>query len=141
MSDDEVKAYLAEPHLCTIGTVGADGSVHLVAMNYGFIDDAPAFWTYRRSQKVRNLERNPNISMLVDSGKKYSELIGVQITGQAEIVEDTDRVLALFDSMGARYGNPGTGGGARDSAPKRVAVRIRPDKVVSWDHRKLGGTY
>jgi PPOX class probable F420-dependent enzyme len=141
MTDDEMKAYLAAPHLCTIGTIGADGGVHLVAMNYGFIDDAPAFWTYRRSQKVKNLERNPHVSFLVHSGTKYAELKGVQIAGQAEIVEDTDRVLALFETMGARYGNPGVGGGARESAPKRVAVRIRPDKVVSWDHGKLGGAY
>ena len=141
MTDDEVEAYLNQPHLCTIGTVGADGSVHLVAMNYGFIDGAPAFWTYRRSQKVKNLERNPHVSFLVHSGRKYSELMGVQIAGQAEIVDDTDRVLALFESMGIRYGNPGVGGGARASAPKRVAVRIRPDKVVSWDHGKLDGSY
>lgn len=141
MTDDEVATYLGQPHLCTIGTRGPDGSIHLVAMNYGFLDDAPAFWTYRKSQKVRNIERDPTISMLVHSGLAYNELAGVQISGRAEIVDDTARVLAVSDSMGARYGSPGTGGRARESATKRVAVRILADKVVSWDHRKLGGGY
>ena len=56
MSPAEIDAFLAEPHLCRIGTIGVRGTVHLVAMNYGFLDGAPAFWTYRRAQKAKNLE-------------------------------------------------------------------------------------
>jgi PPOX class probable F420-dependent enzyme len=139
MTDEEIAAYLAEPQLCTIGTIGPGGTIHMVAMNYGFLDGAPAFWTYRKAQKTKNLERNPTISMLVDSGRKYSELKGVSIQGRGELITDLDAVLALAESMGARYGRLAED--ARASAPKRAVVRVVAEKVLSWDHTKLGGHY
>jgi len=77
--------------------------------------------------------------MMVDSGRKYSELKGVQLVGHAQLRTDVDSVLALADSMGERYGRMADD--ARASATKRVAVRIVVDKTVSWDHSKLGGRY
>jgi len=139
MTEAEVEAYLSEPHLCTIGTIGPGGTVHLVAMNYGFLDGAPAFWTYKKAQKTRNLERDPTISMLVDSGRNYPELRGVSIQGQGELLHHPDAVVALADSMAERYGP--LPNDARASAPKRAVVRIQVEKTLSWDHTKLGGSY
>ena len=145
MTDDEIAAFLAEPHLCTIGTIGpkrpggTPNTVHLVAMNYGFLDGVPAFWTYKKAQKTKNLERDPSISMLVDAGVRYGELRGVSIQGRGELIHDEDAVIALADSMAERYG--GLPGDARASAPKRVVVRVVADKIMSWDHSKLGGQY
>jgi PPOX class probable F420-dependent enzyme len=145
MTDEEIEAYLHEPHLCTIGTIGPGGAIHLVAMNYGFLDGAPAFWTYRKAQKTLNLERDPRISMLVDSGKGYATLKGVSIQGTGEIVHDLDAVLAVADSMAERYGTLGgsseTGSAARSSASKRAVVKVVADKILSWDHTKLDGNY
>lgn len=141
MTVDEIAEFLAEPHLCTIGTHGLRGTIHLVAMNYGFLDDSPAFWSYRKSQKIRNLVRDPSISMLVHSGIDYAQLRGVQIAGRAEIRDDIETVRAVADSMASRYGAGVTSTPARESIPKRVAVRIVVDEVVSWDHTKLGGAY
>ena len=84
-------------------------------------------------------QRNPNLTMLVDSGRRYSELKGVQLVGTADLLTDEASVLALADSMSGRYGT--IGGDARSSAPKRVAVKINVNKVISWDHGKLGGVY
>ncbi len=145
MTDNEVAAFLGEPHLCTIGTIGpkreggTPNTVHLVAMNYGFIDGAPAFWTYKKAQKTKNLERDPSISMLVDTGVHYAELRGVSIQGRGEILHDEDAVMALADSLAERYG--GLPEDARASAPKRAVVRVLADKTMSWDHTKLGGKY
>lgn len=145
MTEDEIAAFLAQPHLCTIGTIGpkreggAPNTVHLVAMNYGFLDGVPAFWTYKKAQKTKNLERDPSISMLVDTGTHYAELKGVSIQGIGEVLHDEDSVIALADSMAERYG--GLPGDARASAPKRAVVRIVADKTLSWDHTKLGGKY
>ncbi len=139
MTDEEVAAFLGEPHLCTIGTIGPGQTVHLVAMNYGFLDGVPAFWTYKKAQKTKNLERDSTISMMVDTGKTYSELKGVSIQGHGDVIHDEDAVLALADSMSERYGD--IGGGARGSAPKRAVVRVVATKTLSWDHSKLGGTY
>jgi PPOX class probable F420-dependent enzyme len=139
MTDTEVDTFLAEPHLCRIGTIGPGHAVHLVAMNYGFLDGAPAFWTYNKAQKTRNLERDATISMLVDAGRHYAELRGVSIQGRGELIQDPDAVAALADSMAERYGP--LPGDARASAPKRTVVRVVAEKTLSWDHRKLGGTY
>jgi len=143
MTEEEVRAFLHEPHLCRIGTIGPGGAVHLVAMNYGFIDDLPAFWTYRAAQKTKNLERNPALSLIVDSGRHYRELKGVSLSGTAELRDDPDSKAALLRSLGERYGELGgsTGEAAKASAAKRVAVILHPTKVMSWDHAKLGDRY
>ncbi len=144
MTPEEVDADLHEPHLCRIGTVNRDGTVHLVAMNYGFVDGRPAFWTYRRAQKTLNLERNPTVSMIVDTGFKYSELKGVSIVGTGTVRTDEAAMEQFLASIGERYGGGPrgtTGKAASASAPKRAVVTIAIEKVISWDHAKLGGVY
>ena len=143
MTPDEIDAYLNEPHLCRIGTIGPGGTIHLVTMNYGFLEGAPAFWTYRVAQKTKNLERNPTISMIVDSGRGYSELKGVSLMGTAEIRTDEPALAEYYESMGTRYGEMkgDTGEAARASLGKRAVVKINIEKTMSWDHSKLGGSY
>ncbi len=140
MSADEVDAFLAKPHLCRIGTIGPGGSIHLVAMNYGFVDGVPSFWTYGKAQKVKNLERNPAVGMIVDTGIDYAELKGVHLMGRGEIVTDPTAVDALWESLKARYGVANDMAAAA-SASKRVVVKVHADKVLSWDHAKLSGGY
>ncbi len=140
MTPAEIDAYLAEPHLCRIGTFGPIGTVHLVAMNYGFVGGRPAFWSYRKAQKIKNLERNPAITMLVDSGTLYDQLKGVSLTGTAELRDDPDTVAEFWASLQSHY-RMRTDNPAGASAPKRVVVTVHADKVLSWDHAKLGGSY
>ena len=140
MTDAEIAAYLAEPHLCRIGTIGPGGSIHMVAMNYGFLGDIPTFWSYRRAQKIRNLERDPTVGMIVDSGVGYAELKGVHLMGRAEIIDDQALVAELGASMVRRYGTANEAV-AQSSAPKRVVIKVHADKVLSWDHAKLAGGY
>lgn len=146
MSTEEIDAFLHERHVMNIATLGPTGHPHLVAMWYGFLDDQPAFWTFAKSQKIVNLRRDPRITALVEDGDRYEELRGVELVGRATIVDDYDRVLELGLSVGERYNGPA----ARSErarplleaqARKRVAVVIGVESIVSWDHRKLGGTY
>ncbi|MGH9177222.1 MAG: pyridoxamine 5'-phosphate oxidase family protein [Acidimicrobiales bacterium] len=141
MSPAEVEAFLHEPHHLQVATVGRDGRPHLVAMWYGFLDGRPALWTYGRSQKVANLRRDPRITCLAESGGAYNELKGVQLIGTATILEDREAVLAAGRSVFERYGGHLTEADRprleRMSA-KRVAVRIDVERMVSWDHAKLG---
>jgi len=144
MTAEEVAAYLAEPHLCRIGTIGPRGEVHLVAMNYGFVDGVLAFWTYRSAQKTKNLQRNPTLSLIVDTGLRYDELKGVSISGTAELRDDPETLSAFARSMAERYGGVLSGGSgvkAKASASKRVVVLLHPERTMSWDHAKLGGGY
>jgi PPOX class probable F420-dependent enzyme len=145
MTDDEVAAFLQERHHLAVASHSPDGSIHLVAMWYGFLDGHPALETFAKSQKVRNLRRDPRFSALVESGEGYDQLRGVELVGRAVIHEDKDTVLAVCRDVARRYT------GATDPeqveavavimANKRVAVELVPEKVVSWDHRKLGGGY
>jgi len=145
MTDAEVDEYLHGRRTMNVASIGPDGRVHLVAMWYGFTaKDEPAFWTYGRSQKILNLRRDPRITCLVESGDEYAELRGVELVGTATILEDHDDVMAIGRSVFERYNGAWSDGAASAVATmgaKRVVVRIDVEKIVSWDHRKLGGTY
>src|ERR671918_1526962 len=102
MSDDEVAEFLQGRHTMNVATINHDGTIHLVAMWYGFVDRAPAFWTYGKSQKIRNLERNAQITCLIEAGEVYEELRAVELVGRAELVRD-DRRMAIGRSVYERY--------------------------------------
>jgi PPOX class probable F420-dependent enzyme len=144
MTHDEQVEFLDGRHTMNVATMNHDGSIHLVAMWYGFVDKHPAFWTYGRSQKIRNLERNPQITCLVETGDVYEELMGVELVGEAEIVTDRDRLMEIGRSVFERYIGPWSDEMQPyldQTGAKRHGVIITPKRVVSWDHRKLGGAY
>src|ERR687898_3673656 len=90
MSDDEVAEFLQGRHTMNVATINHDGTIHMVAMWYGFVDDRPAFWTFGKSQKILNLERNPQITCLVEAGEVYEKLQGVELVGRGELVRAYD---------------------------------------------------
>lgn len=141
MTPTEVDAFLAERHHATMCTLNHDGSIHAVAMWYGFLDGGLAVHTKARSQKVQNVRRNPTMTCLVEAGTRYDELRGVELVGRAEVVEDPTRLFAVGVSVHGRYLAPYT----EDQRPvveatlhKRVAIVLHVTRTVSWDHRKLG---
>ena len=149
MTDQEIQAFLRERHTMATASYGPSGRIHLVAMWYGFVGDDVAMWSFRKAQKVLNLTRDPRVTWMVEDGDDYSELRGVELAGTAEIVDDAAYVKELGWSLQERYVGvtraDDSGGGIErfldDQATKRVAIRIKPEHVASWDHRKLGGTY
>jgi PPOX class probable F420-dependent enzyme len=145
MTTDEIEAFLHERQTMNVATFGPDGNIHLVAMWYGFLGDNPAFETYTKSQKVLNVRRDPRITVIVEDGDVYEELRGVEIVGRAIVHEDRDTLMGVAQTVVERYWNPSTPDEAaliaEGLATKRVAIEIVPEKIVSWDHSKLGGTY
>ena len=142
MSEAEVRALLEECHSLQVATLNRDGSPHLTTLWFAVVDGAIVFETFTKSQKVRNLERDPRIAVLVEAGAHYGELRGVSINAKAELVKDPEQVHGLAFQVMRRH-NPGVPDDqlralARQMARKRTAVVVRPEKVVSWDHRKLG---
>ncbi|MCS6806465.1 MAG: TIGR03618 family F420-dependent PPOX class oxidoreductase [Acidobacteriota bacterium] len=140
MTDDEVAAFLQGRHTMSVATIGKDGQPHLVAMWYGFLDGAPAFWTYKKSQKIRNLQRDNRITCLVEEGETYEQLRGAMLIGRGTILEDQAIVIKVGESVFERY--YGQSGEAvrpviEQMGRKRVVVRIDVERVISWDHRKL----
>ena len=144
MTDDEVRAYLHERRVLNVATIGPRDRIHLVAMWYGFLGDDIAFWTYAKSQKVLNVRRDPRITGLVESGDTYDQLRGVELVGTGVVIEDRDLVQAVGESVWERYTGP-VDDAARQAVAsvgaKRLVVRMDVDRIVSWDHRKLGGRY
>jgi PPOX class probable F420-dependent enzyme len=145
MTDDEVQEFLDGRHVMNIATMGPDGNIHLVAMWYGFYNGNPAFETFAKSQKVKNLRRDPRITVLVEDGDVYEELRGVEIVGRAIVHDDQGPLMEIAENVVERYipvNDPADiPAVAQAMATKRVAIEVVPEKVVSWDHRKLGGTY
>jgi PPOX class probable F420-dependent enzyme len=140
MTEEEVRAFLHGRHTMSLATLGPDGRPHLVAVWYGFIGEDIGFFSYRRSQKTRNLQRDPRLTCMVECGRTYDELRGVSLAGRAELVEDEEDRVALGLSTTERYEGELTDEGrarVRASIGKRLAVRVRIDRVTSWDHRKL----
>lgn len=143
MTDDECRQFLDGRHTMNVATYNHDGTIHLVAMWYGFVDGDPAFWTYRSSQKVKNLERDPRITCLVEDGETYETLRGVELVGHGEIITDWDTLLPLGRSVVQRYNDVEPSEQLdeylRNYGAKRYGVRVEVDRVVSWDHTKLDG--
>jgi hypothetical protein len=103
-------------------------------------------WTYGKSQKIRNLERDPRATLQVETGETYDQLRGVMYETTVELTRDTDEVAALGAEILARYAGADAAGAEateaiRAQARKRVGMRFVVERVASWDHRKLGGTY
>jgi PPOX class probable F420-dependent enzyme len=145
MSDQEVADFLGDRMKVQVATIGRDGTPHLSTLYYVLDEGRIAFWTYASSQKVVNLRRDPRITCLVEDGEDYSELRGVTVAGRARLLEEYDDIHALGTRVarrmahGADLGDLGRGLVDRQ-AHKRVGVVVEPDRLASWDHRKLAGS-
>ena len=150
MTDAELESFLAGSQTIIINSIGPGGFPHPMPMWFGIEDDGSiVMTTFTKSQKIRNIERDPRVSLLAEDGTVYNELRGVVIYGKAELVRGQEPVLEILSRVTIK--NAGGAGNAPEpgalrkallaTVPKRTGIRIRRDKVVSWDHRKLGGVY
>jgi len=140
MSDQEVADFLARQRKVHVATINRDGSPHLMPMYFVLVDGAVAFWTYTKSQKIRNLQRDPRITVMAEDGEGYFDLRGVQINGRAKLTTDPVAVLEFGERLYERqFGFLGEAARASvaSSAPKRTCVTVEPVRVVSWDHTRL----
>jgi PPOX class probable F420-dependent enzyme len=140
LSPDEQAAFLRQQRKAALATLDQDGFPHVVAMNYLAKDSAFYMTSYAKAQKVVNIRRNPKVALMMESGNAYAELRGVLVRGHCEIIEGADAVRAIFAAMAEARG-ASRPSGAGDSAPKRVVLKVIPEKITSWDHSKLGGVY
>ena len=143
MSEAEISAFLAEAHSLQVATLGKDGAPHLTTVWFAVHDGAILFETYGKSQKVVNLQRDPRIAVLAEDGRTYDQLRGVSINGTAEVIEDNPERTALMRVL-VDHHFPGQDAKSLDEmagrmAEKRVVIRVKADKIMSWDHRKLVG--
>ena len=136
MSEAEVAAFLDAERVITVATVGRDGWPHLMPLWYVLRDGECWAWTYAKSQKVRNLERDARCTLQIESGDSYDQLRGVMLKCAAAIHRDPEVVAGVGTELAARY----SGGGhvTAAHASKRVALQFVVKEIASFDHRKLG---
>ncbi len=151
MTPEEVQQFLSVNTVLQVATVGSDGFPHLAPMWYVMEDGKVVFRSFSKSQKIVNLTRNPNLTVLVETGDDYSQLQGVMIKGRAKLVDDPEYVLSIYGGLAAKYPMINDTPMELDKAAieaafgrfaaKNTAVIVEPVKVVTWDHTKLGGGY
>jgi PPOX class probable F420-dependent enzyme len=141
MTDDEVTALIGGQRKLQLATINPDGTPHLVTMFYGMVDDKIGFWTYRSSQKIRNIERDPRVTCLVETGVEYFELRGAVIYGTATMLTDQNDVrhvgAQVLRRMMDDVEDDAVAALVDATAAKRYAVVVEPVRVASWDHRKM----
>lgn len=145
LTEEEQQEFLEQGWTLQVASIGPKGYPHLVAMWYVVIDGLIHFTTFAKSQKILNLQRDPKITVMLESGKLYSELKGLVIEGEAEIISDTPQVARVMALVAHKYqGLPVPSESPEAAMPlaaKRWIVRIKPVDIYSWDHSKLGGRY
>lgn len=140
MTPAEVTAFLEASRKLQLATINRDGTPHLVTMYYVMLNGQITFWTYRPSQKARNMARDPRIACLVETGNEYFDLRGVQVQGVVTITEDPAEVLAIGRRIAAVTLNLHEGLAddyVEHTARKRLGYVVEPTRIVSWDHSKL----
>ena len=147
LSEDEQRQLIDSERVVVVASFGPSGWPHLMPLWYVPRDGEIWIYTYAKSQKVRNLERDPRATLLIETGHEYAELRGVMIEAEADIHRDPAEVFALAKDLTVRYaeGLSSVEGDAakqlEKQARKRVAIRFVGRRVATWDHRKLGGAY
>jgi nitroimidazol reductase NimA-like FMN-containing flavoprotein (pyridoxamine 5'-phosphate oxidase superfamily) len=148
MSAEEMQAFLDEERTVICATNGVRGFPHLMPLWYVIRDGELWSWTYAKSQKTRNLERDDRATLQVETGVRYDQLRGVMIEARTRVLRDVEIVAALGEQIFRRYAGDAEGNigpevveMVRAQAPKRAALHFVPERVASWDHRKLGGVY
>ena len=147
MTDDEVHAFLSDARTAILCTVGPDGVPDPVPMWFVLRDGEMWLRTYAKSQKVVNLQRDPRVSLLIETGERYAELRGVQLTGRLDVSHDEATICEVFADLMIKYEGMDPAHraaaieGYRPKAAQMVAMRLIPERTISWDHRKLAAAH
>jgi len=146
MSEEEVQAFLDHEKTVVVATNGHDGFPHLMPLWFVVWDGRIWGWTYAKSQKTRNLERDPRATLQVEAGVAYEELRGVMFRCEVRLHRDPEVIERIASGLVDRYSAPEAADAAREGfraqIPKRVGLEfVETGRRVTWDHRKLGGVY
>ena len=147
LTEAEQAELLDQERVVIVSSIGPRGWPHSMPMWFTVRDGEIWIWTFAKSQKVKNLERDPRATLLIETGTEYLELRGIQIEAEAELIRDTPTVAEFGKELTLRYaeGIESIGSDAAAAleaqAVKRVAIRFEAKRTATWDHRKLGGTY
>lgn len=141
MTEDEVSGLITGQRKLQLGTINPDGTPHMVTMFYAMVDGKIGFWSYRSSQKGRNIERDPRVTCLIEAGEDYFELHGAMVYGKVQVLTDPNEVRRVGTEVVKRMmdlqDEESIAPFVEHTAAKRHAYLVDIVRVASWDHRKL----
>lgn len=130
-----------------MSTIGIDGQPHMTSVWALRDGDSLLAWTYRKGQKVRNLERDPRATLMIETGDTYQQVRGASLECDVELIDDLEQKLLIGARISAKFagvtpGNPSTDSEGvpeliRKQASKRIVLVFTPRRIRTWDHRKL----
>ncbi|CAO5247876.1 MULTISPECIES: pyridoxamine 5'-phosphate oxidase family protein [unclassified Frankia] len=140
---EEVDALLTEARTCRVATLTGSGAPHISPLWY--VWDGTSLWLYSivNSQRWADIARDPRAAVVVDIDGEFNELRGVELRGRFEAVGENPRTgkednpeLATPERLfaGKYVANPD---GSMYHDGRHAWLRLTPDKVASWDHRKI----
>ena len=136
MTRDEVHAFLdSRPGWIALTTVSKSGHPHTVPIGYFRKGDEVFIGCRAGTQKLKNIERNSKVSLMLETGNTMQDIKGVCIQGTADIVMDPAEQLPLLRHSMALRGTP-EDQLPTEARPGAAYIRIRPEKVISWDYAK-----
>ena len=151
LTDEELDELLTTCWNMRVATIGPGTRINVTPLWFGWAGGRVYF--YCRGQKVVNVRRNPECTILVDRNERFPELQGVMLQGTATVLEDADAEAAdphLEEArwqMGTKYAGghgeaaPPSGEKVRNGASARGSkwrwVVVQPDRTVSWDNFKI----
>ena len=145
MDEDEVWQFIESQKTVQVSSINRDGSPHLVPMWFFVSDKKIILVSYTKSQKIRNLTRNPKIAILFEDGDEYENLRGVSINAEANLLDEPGEVQSMEKKLIVRNQAQQQAADVeeivRKSRSKKTAIVITPARIISWDHRKLDVSY
>ena len=148
LGEEEITEYLRSSRTMILVSNGKDGYPHPMPMWFAIDDDNCIYMTtFRKSQKINNLRKDPRVALLVESGDAYQELKSLLIYTDVEFIEDVETTSDILVQISSQRGEIQEGAseeihrGMLKTAEKRIGMKFTPRKIVSWDHSKLGGVY
>ena len=141
MTPGELDEFLTGQHTCRVATVSADGTPHVSALWFAW--DGTSLWLYSvvRSRRWTQLRRDPRVAVVIDSGEEYDQLRGVELSGRVEFVGEVPRtgeLCAELDTAETLFARKNFGLDEMPHDGRHAWARLTPEKIVSWDFRKLG---
>ena len=140
LTDSELDDFLRTERTCRLGTVGRDGTPHVTPL--WFVWDGSAIWlnSIVKSQRWTDVMRTPDVSVLVDAGVDFMELVGVELKGRVRKVGEVPRAgepLSELDEPERLFANKYAGTDQMHYDGRHAWLQFTPAKIISWDFRKM----
>ncbi len=136
MTRDEAHAFLdSRPGWIALTTISANGYPHTVPIGYFRHGDEVVIGCRAGTQKLKNIERNPRVSLLIEDGQTMKELRGLVIQGDARTTTEPAEMLELARAA-ARSRGVAENDLPTEPRPGAAYIRVTPRKYISWDNTK-----